>query len=265
MQSADLVGSRFGRLHPMTRVATANVLHKLPADAARTALELVLAEEPDLVALQEWYVTRAPLLRPSGDVRLVPSLGLLHLPGGPAYHWIATLGAGCVVGARADRYDVLDGRALVLSRLGTSERTDHPLNAEPPRIAAIGTFRDRRTHRTTSLMSYHFVVGAEKDGTYRADRPRLTARHRQELARANRALGHLQRAGHEVHAAGDANFHLLRLPGLTSAWEGREDEPGTIGRGKRKIDDVHGHGPAREVRLLQTPSDHRALLVTRPD
>jgi hypothetical protein len=68
-----------------------------------------------------------------------------------------------------------------------------------------------------------------------------------------------------VYAVGDSNLDGLRLPGLTSAWEGREDEPGTLGEGTRKVDDVHGPGPASDVRRLTTPSDHQAVLATRLD
>ena len=68
-----------------------------------------------------------------------------------------------------------------------------------------------------------------------------------------------------VYAVGDSNLDGLRLPGLTSAWEGREDEPGTLGSGTRKVDDVHGPGRASAVRRLTTPSDHQAVLVTRID
>ena len=46
-----------------TRAATANILYKLPRSAAEEALTTVLATEPDLVGLQEWYVSRLDLLR----------------------------------------------------------------------------------------------------------------------------------------------------------------------------------------------------------
>jgi len=68
--------------------------------------------------------------------------------------------------------------------------------------------------------------------------------------------------GHVVLAVGDSNFDGARLAGLTSAWEGREGEPGTLGP-RRKVDDVHGPGPASSVTLLATGSDHKAVLVRR--
>jgi hypothetical protein len=54
------------------------------------------------------------------------------------------------------------------------------------------------------------------------------------------------------------------MQGVTSAWQGRESEPGTLGP-RRHVDDVHGPGPATWVVAVETPSDHRAVVVCRPD
>ena len=115
------------------------------------------------------------------------------------------------------------------------------------------------------MMSYHLCPGVEHDGRYIADRPLLVARHRQEVQRLEQLIAEYQREGHVVYAVGDSNFDRQRLAGLTSSWVGREDAPGTIGSGTRKLDDVHGPGPASVVKLLHTPSDHRAMVATRPD
>ena len=67
--------------------------------------------------------------------------------------------------------------------------------------------------------------------------------------------------GHVVHALGDSNFDGLRLRGLTSAWEGRDDEPGTLGP-RRKVDDVlSAPGHAASVTRLTSDSDHQAVIV----
>jgi hypothetical protein len=55
-----------------------------------------------------------------------------------------------------------------------------------------------------------------------------------------------------------------RIAGLTSAWEGRKHDPGTSGP-SRSVDDVHGPGPAEAVTMVSTASDHRAIVVRRPD
>ncbi|RNL65263.1 hypothetical protein EFK50_04700 [Nocardioides marmoriginsengisoli] len=254
----------------MTTLASANILYTLAAPQAAEALELVLAEEPDLVALQEWYVSRLPILRRYGDVRLatvgrLPSVPVPAGRGGSSYHWVTTLADGNGVGARADRFDLLEARAVLNVGPARSERPDRFLRTEPPRFVALGIFRDRVVDRTVAVISYHLSAGVQSRGRYRADRPLLAARHQQEIRGLERLVAELQRDGHVVHAAGDSNLDGLRLAGLTSAWVGREDEPGTHGRGKRKIDDVHGPGPALDVRRVVTASDHQAILVTRKD
>lgn len=255
----------------MTTVASANILYKLPAREARVALEQVLAEEPDLVGLQEWYVSRLLLLRRYGDVRVVPSplssLGAT-LPSrtrDAAYHWISAVPGGNVVGARLDRFEPLSSRVVFVSGMWRADRPDRLMQIEPPRVVTIGVYRDRAVDRTVAMMSYHLAPGVESRAAYRDDRPRLVGRHRTEVRRLERLIAQYQAAGHVVYAVGDSNFDSLRLAGVTSAWEGREDDPGTIGKRNRKLDDVQGPGRATEVRLLTTPSDHKAVVAVRPE
>jgi len=250
-----------------TVVASANILFKLGRHDARAALTQVLEREPDLVGLQEWYVARLRLLRESGDVRVVPGwrTGRLGAAREPAYQWVSAVADGNVVGARADRFEPVSSRVVFLSCVGRSDRPDRFLRTEPPREVTVGVFRDRLRGRTVALMSYHLVPGVQVGSEYRPDRPRLVRRHRSEVRRLERVIAEHQRAGQVVYAVGDSNFDGLRLAGLTSAWEGREDHPGTIGKGTRKLDDLHGPGLAGEVTLVTTPSDHRAVVVTRAD
>lgn len=255
-----------------TVVASANILSALPVRTAADALGQVVAEGPDLVGLQEWYPWRLPGLRGQGGVWLAPPLRLppvrvpaTHPAAGPTYHWVATLADGNVAGARADRFDLLDARAVLNVGPGRCDRPGQFLGIEPPRFIAVGVFRDRASDRVVALLSYHLTSGVQVRGEYRSDRPLLTARHRQEVRHLAELVAQHLRAGHVVYAVGDSNLDGLRLPGLTSAWEGREDEPGTLGSGTRKVDDVHGPGRASAVRRLTTPSDHQAVLVTRID
>ncbi len=244
-------------------VASANILYKLGREDARMALAQVLESEPDLVGLQEWYVTRLRLLREFGDVQVVP--GWRTSAGDAAYHWVSSVAGGNVVGARADRFEPVSARVAFLSRLGRSDLRDRFLRLEPPREVTIGVFRDRVIDRTVAIMSYHLVPGVQSGSEYRLDRPRLRRRHESEVRRLERLIAEHQQAGHVVYAVGDSNFDGLRLAGLTSAWEGRENHVGSIGKDTRKVDDVHGPGRASAVTLLTTPSDHRAVVVTRPD
>lgn len=252
----------------MPIVVSANILYKLDWRAARQALRLVVDEEPDLIGLQEWYASRALILRQNGTLRTVPALPVtfpLPRQRPPVFHWVSSLACGNVVGARASRYDLLSADAVLLSGIGRSDRPDRFLATEPPRYVTVGVFRDKQTERTVAMMSYHLAPGVERHARYIEDRPIMQARHQQETKRLEHLIARHQAAGHDVYAVGDSNFDGYRLTGLTSAWEGREDGPGTIGSRTRKLDDVFGPGPASSVRLLHTPSDHRAVVAVHPD
>jgi len=251
----------------MTSVATANLLYTLPRPAAVRMLDAVLDEQPDLVGLQEWYVSRLTLLRRTGSVRLALPF---RLPGitvpssGPArYHWVCTLADGNAVGARADRFDRVEGRSVLIDPLGRADRADRFLRTEPPRFVAVGIFCERSTGTTFALTSYHLTPHVENHGEYRTDLPLLVARHQREVRALADLVAELQASGHVTYAVGDANFDRQQIPGVTSAWLGREQEPGTWGTGTRKLDDVQGPGPAASVRLVETGSDHRAVVAVR--
>ncbi|MEO7352162.1 MAG: hypothetical protein ABIW17_09715, partial [Marmoricola sp.] len=236
-----------------------------PADARR-ALDTVLDLRPDLVGLQEWYPSRFRLLQRTGRLGLVPHIGG-RLPrsgdsGAPAYFWNTPLVGGCAVGARSDRFEMLSCRTRFLSAVAPGDRRKRRMTLEPARAATVAVYRDRYSDSTVCLVNYHLVSGVQADGSYRADRPVLAARHRQEARALHRLVREQLELGHVVYATGDSNFDGLRIDGLTSAWEGREDRPGTLGR-TRKVDDVHGPGPAESVTALTTPSDHRAIVVRR--
>jgi hypothetical protein len=251
-----------------TVVATANVLYELGRRDARAALGDVLETAPDLVGLQEWNVTRYQLLRETGSVELGPRLSTHRRRAKKrptaGYHWVLPLLGGCAVGARAARFELVESRSRLLSGPGRAERPDHWLNLEPPRIATVATFYDTDRGRTVCLIDYHLAPGVQARGRYRDDRPILAARHRHEVRNLQRIVDERLAAGHVVYAVGDSNFDGLQLSGITSAWHGREDEPGTLGS-RRKVDDVHGPGPAASVKLLRSASDHKALIVARKD
>jgi hypothetical protein len=252
-----------------TDVATANVLRTLPREAARRALRDILALEPDLVGLQEWGVSRHRLLRETGSVRvpggLVTGRGSSAQPG--RYTWVSSppLLGGCPIGARSDRYQLLDTHLEVVGRLGRVDRNAGPPPVAVPRIVTLAVFRDVRRDRVVSVVNYHLTPRVQARGRYREDRPLLVARHRAEVRRLDRLVGEQLSLGRVVYALGDSNFDGMRLDGLTSAWDGRDDETGTLVASRRKIDDVHGPGRATSVVLLTNDSDHRAVVVRRPD
>lgn len=246
-----------------TVVATANVNRGLPAGDARDALRDVLAHEPDLVGLQEWHPWRFRLLRETGSIGLArgPRWGRRD----EGLLWMMSILGDCVVGARADRFDLVGAEVVWLSLPGTADAAlARRRRVEPPHLATVATYDDRVTDRTVSLICFHLVPGVQAGGRYRDDRPLLASRHQHEVARLQQIVDERRGRGHTVHAVGDSNFDGLRLDGLTSAWEGRESDPGTLGP-HRKVDDVHGPGPAASVELLTNASDHKALVVDRAD
>ena len=232
-----------------TVVVTANVLTSLRQHEAGEALRGVLDARPDLVGLQEWDVRRR---------------GLLRRLGSPDYVWVSPLMGECPVGARVDRFELLGHHSRLLSWFGWSDPDTRPVPVLPLRLATVAHFLDRAGERTVSVINFHLTPGVQSRGEYRSDRPRLVARHRHEVRNLRRVVAEQLALGHTVYAMGDSNFDGLRLPGLTSAWEGRGSDPGTLGP-RRKIDDVFGPGPADSVRLLTSASDHKAVVVTLPD
>lgn len=252
------------RVTSQTVVASANVLRSLGRGDARAALAGVLDEEPDLVGLQEWNLTRLPLLRGTGSVGVVPG-GRLRWGGhSSGYLWSAPLIGGCPVGARAGRFELVESRVRLLSRPGRADRPNRRWGLELPRLATVGVYRDLSAERTVCLVNYHLVPSVQARGSYQSDRPRLVGRHQGEVSGLQRIVDEQLGFGRVVYAVGDSNFDGLRLRGLTSAWEGREADPGTLG-GRRKIDDVHGPGPATSVTLLTSASDHKAVIARRDD
>ena len=250
-----------------TDVATANVLCSLRDQDALDALCGVLDREPDLVGLQEWRMRRLRLLRGTGPVQVAaPGLPSPARTGAASsgYVWVTSLLGDCVVGARGDRFELVSARSPVLGWVGWSDRGARPLPVLAPRFATVAVYRDRRRRRDVSVVSYHLVPGVQARGRYRPDRPLLVARHRAEVARLHRVVAAELALGRTVYAVGDSNFDGLRVDGLTSAWTGREDGPGTLGS-HRKIDDVHGPGPADAVTLLSSASDHKTVLARRVD
>lgn len=235
---------------------------------ARAALHAVLALAPDLVALQEWSLRRWLVLRGTGPVAVVPRLGSRSRPvvstAPDQYVWSVPIVGGCAVGARPARYDLLRVRLRPLSRPGLGDRHPWRRSREPGRVATVAVYRDRLLGRTVALVDFHLLSGVQAGGAYRADRPLLVARHRDEVRALERLVHEQLVRGRLVHAAGDSNLDGLRLPGLTSAWQDRTGDQGTLGP-LRKVDDVHGPGPAEAVRRVTTASDHAAVVVRRGD
>ena len=162
-------------VRPDTVVASANVLSSLAASDARRALGDVLAEQPDLIGLQEWSLFRFSLLRETGTAQIVlnrPSRTPSQMePTG--YRWNAPALGGCPVGARSDRFDLLSCRCVLLNWPEHADKPDRPWRIEPPRVATLAVYRDRFGDRPVSLLNFHLTPGVQVGGKYRSDRPLL--------------------------------------------------------------------------------------------
>ena len=239
--------------------ASANVEVRLPAADRRACLDGVLAEDPDVVGLQEFFLTAARTLSAYGEVRLSPGpLDLDREPG--RYLWLGATFGDCVVGLRTDRFAVESVHPLRLSRPGRAENPMRPWGLEPPRTSVLVRCRLLENAQPLSVISFHLVPGVQSRSAYRTDRPKLVARHRAEAARIDEVVSRELGLGRTVLAMGDSNFDGFAIPGLTSAWSGHE-KPGT--HGERTIDDVFGPGRSEEVWTVRNASDHDAVFAAR--
>ena len=170
-------------------VATANVQYSLGRADARATVAAIVAHSPDLIGLQEWHPWS-----PS-RWRLLRSFG--------AYTWFTPRLGGCAVGVRTDRFEIKERRCVWLSRPGRADRSGRFLGLEPPRRASVVTCDDM------GFIVYHLASQVQgDDDAYRADRPRLARRHRQEAAALQSLVAG---TGGPTYACGDSNFHGFRL------------------------------------------------------
>lgn len=237
--------------------ASANVEARLPGAVAAACVGQLIEHAPDVIGLQEFFATRAPVIGRFGRVRMLP--GPLALGRDSAYTWVGSLLGDCVIGVRTDRFTVDDARVPQWSRWGRAENPTRPWGLEPPRRGLL--LRVRAGEVPLSVINFHFSPGVQARGAYRPDRPRLVARHREETRRLEAAVAGERAAGRTVIAMGDSNLDGFRIDGLASAWSERPNGSGTLGR--RFVDDIFGPGPAHEVTTLDNASDHRAVLALR--
>lgn len=228
------------------RVATANIYSGLTADQAEAAVRAVLRTgDVAAIGLQEWRRSRDRILaRFYGFDFRRPVTG-----GGP-------------IGLNHGRYHHVRTRGIVLAAPGRVDRSPGRRRFLGASIATLVIADDQLTGDRVAFVNYHLTAEVQRGDGYRHDRPLRVARHRREVRRLEALIARLEAAGLTVYALGDSNFHGLRLAGVTSAWAGRAPR-GTHKGGKRAIDDVHGPGPADDVELVATDSDHDAVVATR--
>lgn len=228
-----------------TRVACANVKVTLDHFGAAQALEDVLALNPDLGGLQEWPSGRDVLLRKASSYDFARN----SAGGGPVF-W------------RRDRYGLVRCRAVVLARRSFVGHLTGRKSTLPASVATLVVLCDDDTGAEVAVVNYHLTAEVQYGGGYRTDkahRPRVR-RHKREVARLTRLARRQWRKGRRVYLIGDSNFDGLRVKGFRSCWTGPDlPDGGTLGN--RRVDIVFAATVPKRVRLVKTPSDHRAVVV----
>lgn len=258
------------------RVLTQNVWVNAPIDVAEAVLRRLLGREPDIVALQEWPGGRNPLLSATGTFERVPTARRAvrrrrRWEPGAGLTWSRpVLGPTGPIGLRADRYEVLDCRAMTLTPARRVRPTPkHPRATLPANRATQILAHDHQRDEEVVVLGYHLWSGVQVGGHYsqrHGDRARVDG-HRDQVAALSALIGDHLAQGRTVYALGDSNFSGLTLPGLVSAWDGRERQARGTHRGsRRKIDDVFGPTRPERVELVDHPHpsiDHQGVLAVR--
>lgn len=224
------------------RVGTQNVWVNLPDEKAAESVAAVLERRPHIVGLQEWGRSRRTLLKAFGKVVLFPSIryrvGPPHKAAG--YVFAYPLG-GQPVGVDAAWGEVISVRRHRLSKKRPGVRATYGTEL-------IVRTRDTRHPETVVVLNVHPVA--------HHDRPANKAAWRE-------AVGSIEDWADSWHGfrrfvVGDVNKQGLKLHGLKSCWEGRKRRP-TFRH--RTIDEVYATERAIDVEVIDTPSDHHALIA----
>lgn len=228
-------------------IASCNMRFTLADGPAEAGLRKVLDESPHIVALQEWGPDRTRILQ--------------RIAKDGTYDWARPGGDGGPILWDNDRYVRKSGRGV---RLAGTELVGHLIGRKTKLPASIATeivLDDLEPHgQTVAVINYHLTAEVQMGADYRKDlahrlRVRRHKRERRRLAR--RARYHLKR-GRRTYLCGDGNFDSMQLKGLTNCWDRRPG--GTLGH--RAVDIVFADIKPRNVRAIETPSDHKAIVVT---
>lgn len=262
-----------------TRVASVNMRNTAhpfritPAQAA-DGLDKVLnhpTTRVDLVGLQEWAGgPRNAILRRRGTLTRIPALRRwlpLVKPARAAdgWTWVRPALGGPTVGAKASRYVPRFVRSRTLAPAGRLERVPGfraLLGASKVTVAGFTDLADGG--RLVVLIDGHLTRHVEKGGHYRRGLPRTVARHKREVAQLERVIAYHEARGRRVFVTIDGNYDGLDLEGLVPCWLGhpKAETGGTLGA--RRPDVIYADDHATEVDVIETISDHDALVATYP-
>jgi hypothetical protein len=235
-----------------TKRASSNLVFTLSSAAFEAGLRKVLAEDPDLLALQEAGPNRDHII-----AKVCKELG---------YAWARAKGGAPVL--------------WKVSRYG-----EHPRSVRPVRLAGaeyVGHLPGRKDRLPASIAtevclddlldpkggievfySYHFTADIQDvrggNGYKKGLKYFLRVmRHKREKRRLGSRMRRQQRHAREVSAAGDGNFSGMTIGGFVNCWEDRHG--GTLGG--RPVDIVFADRKPIALKTLETPSDHDTLICT---
>lgn len=227
------------------RIGTANIRYTLSDKAALAAVRKVITEaRPEILGLEEWH-------RPSSVLAQITSR---------SYYKVARAEHGPPMLYDASRYTLLRTRNVTLAPEQHVGFLPGRKTTLPASIATLAIFWDEVLLIEVSAIRFHLTAEVQRGKGYRETVAHLrrVLRHKTERRRLRKVGIRQRRKGRRVYLEGDGNFDGLRLRGFVSCWEGRKPK-GTLGN--RAVDIIFASTPARDVRTIETASDHRAVVA----
>lgn len=228
------------------RVATANILVTLGRADARGCLAKVIAEDPDIIAVQEWGKNRQSILDSFKDYANTRG----PRGGGPVL-WkkdrFRLLRVSSKMLAPEQNVGVLPGRKTTL----------------PPSWMTEAHLLDLKTGEHLVVLNFHLTANVDiGPGRYRvaAIYSRRVRRHMRERRILTKRVAKHKQADRKPYPMGDTNYHRMVIRGVYAWWKGWKEAPGTFGN--RTIDGIYGPGkPKGHAKAITTKSDHRAVVA----
>ena len=237
-----------------TVVASSNLVFTLSDAAFEAGLRKVLADQPDICALQEALNHRDNVIR-----RVCDDLG---------YDFAAAKGGEPILW-KTSRYRFRSVHGVRLARAEFVGHLPGRKDRLPASIATEVCLDDLASKHpdgsVTDVIDYHLTAeiqdvrgggGYKKDAAHRL----RVRRHKREKRRLGKRARMHQRRGRTVHPCGDGNYSGMTLGGFVNCWEGRHG--GTL-QG-RPVDIIFGARKPSKLWTIETASDHDSLIVTYP-
>lgn len=232
-------------------VGTANIADWISEVQAEQALQLFVDEGLDLAGLEEWGVSRDGILQRFADRSHLRWARPPEGHGGPVLY-------------NATRFHLLHCRAVTIATAGFVGTLPGRKDNLPPSYVTVAVFEDQILDAETTLVVMHLTAEVQVGEHYRQDAQHKARvrRHMKERRGVSRVAAAHVKAGRRVYVVGDTNYDTMPLPPLIPCWTGHkaQEQAGTLGG--RTVDYVFAQTRAVTVRVIKTPSDHKAVVAT---